>query len=172
MWTVLICHNVKQIFKIHIHISHNCLVAHWNKHWTVWQGFLTSYVLLKSQRKSEEGEILVMWKMQNVNGSKRFTDVQTQLIRLNVSEFDKTVILHSKITKITPERPQITPNHTRSSQNRAFGTYFLYWASPNNISSLSPPQRLVEFPIRTRVLDYSKFLGLTNHIVELSTIEY
>ena len=31
------------------------------------------------------------------------------------------MILHSKIT---PKHPQITPDHTRSSQERAFGTYF------------------------------------------------
>ena len=35
------------------------------------------------------------------------------------------MILHSKIAKITPKHPQITPDHTRSSQGRAFGTYFL-----------------------------------------------
>ena len=53
-----------------------------------------------------------------------------------------SVILHSKITRITPERPQITPDHTRSSQNHAFWTYFLHWASPNNFFSVShsPPQ--------------------------------
>ena len=41
-------------------------------------------------------------------------------------------------SKITPERRQITPDHTRSFQNHALGTYFLYWASPNNFSSLPP----------------------------------
>ena len=47
------------------------------------------------------------------------------------------MILHFQIT---PERPQITPDHTRSYQNHAFGTNFLDWASPNNFSSLSPSQ--------------------------------
>ena len=32
------------------------------------------------------------------------------------------MILHSKIT---PKRPKITPDHTKSSQKHAFGTYFL-----------------------------------------------
>ena len=46
-----------------------------------------------------------------------------------------TVILHSKIT---PERSQITQDHTRCPPNHfALCTYFLYWASLNNFSSLS-----------------------------------
>ena len=40
-----------------------------------------------------------------------------ELFRRNV--LYHTVILHSKIT---PERPQITPDHTRSSQNHELGT--------------------------------------------------
>ena len=50
-----------------------------------------------------------------------------------------TVILHSKVTKITPKRPQITPDQTRS---------FLYWASPNNFYALphSPPPKPKENP--------------------------
>ena len=48
------------------------------------------------------------------------------------------MILHSKITEITPKRPQITPDHTRSSQEHAFGTYFLTGPRQNSFSSLSP----------------------------------
>ena len=70
-----------------------------------------------------------------------------QLIRLNVYEFDKTfnytVILHFKIIKITPECTQVTPDHIRSSPNHALGKYFLYWASPNNFSSLSSSSLLI-----------------------------
>ena len=70
-----------------------------------------------------------------------------QLIRLNVYEFDKTfnytVILHFKIIKITPECTQVTPDHARSSPNHALGKYFLYWASPNNFSSLSSSSLLI-----------------------------
>ena len=45
-----------------------------------------------------------------------------------------SAILHSKIT---PALPQI-----RNFQNHAYGTYFLYWALPNNFSTLphSPPK--------------------------------
>ena len=53
--------------------------------------------------------------MLNVEGSKRFTAVSTQLIRLNVYDFDKTFnyteILHFKLIEITPERTQITVVH-------------------------------------------------------------
>ena len=55
-----------------------------------------------------------------------------------------TTILQNLHSKITPERPQITPDHTRSYQNHAFGTYFLlghakqfFFAVPH---SHSPPQ--------------------------------
>ena len=54
------------------------------------------------------------------------------------------MILHSKITKITPKRPQITPDQTRSSQEHAFGTYFLTGACQNSYPSLSP------FPPQTK----------------------
>ena len=41
---------------------------------------------------------------------------------LNVYQFDKTfnytVILFSRITKVTPERPRITPDHTRNRDER------------------------------------------------------
>ena len=67
-------------------------------------------------------------------------------IRLDVYKFDKTfnytVILHFKLIEITLERSQITSEHTRSLPNHALGTYFLYWALPNNFSTLphSPPK--------------------------------
>ena len=56
MWTVLICHNVKQIFKIHIHISHNCLVAHWNKHWNCLTGLTHFLCTAKEPTQSRSGE--------------------------------------------------------------------------------------------------------------------
>ena len=46
-------------------------------------------------------------------------------LRIRQHVLSHSVILHSKIPKITPKRPQITPDHTRSSQEHAFGTYFL-----------------------------------------------
>ena len=46
-------------------------------------------------------------------------------LRIRQNVLKHTVILHSKITKITTKRPQITPDHNRSSQEHAFGTYFL-----------------------------------------------
>ena len=60
--------------------------------------------------------------------------------------------------QITPERPQITPNHTRSSQNHAFGINFLYWASPNSFSSLSPSQIWDKFDTK---YEYSKSIPST-----------
>ena len=48
------------------------------------------------------------------------------------------MILHSKITKITPKCPQITQDHTRSSQEHAFGTCFLTGPYQNSFFSLSP----------------------------------
>ena len=49
-----------------------------------------------------------------------------------------TVILYSKITQITAKRPQITPDHTRSSREHAFGTYFLTGPRKNSLTLLSP----------------------------------
>ena len=46
-------------------------------------------------------------------------------LRIRQHVLSHSVILHSKIPKITPKRPQITPDHTRSSQEHAFGTHFL-----------------------------------------------
>ena len=46
------------------------------------------------------------------------------------------VITHCDLA-LTPEHPRIDPDHTRNFQNDAFGTYFLYLASPNNFPSLS-----------------------------------
>ena len=43
-----------------------------------------------------------------------------------------------KSLKCTPKRPQINPDHTRSSQEHAFGTYFLTGPHQNSFSSLSP----------------------------------
>ena len=43
-------------------------------------------------------------------------------LRIRQNVLKHTVILHSKITQITPKRPQITPDHNRSSQEHAFGT--------------------------------------------------
>ena len=81
---------------------------------------------------------LEMWKIPNVYSSKRFTAVQTQMIRWNVYECDKTFnytlwFCIPKSLKSLQNVPPITPDHTRS---------FLFWASPNNFSSLShsPPQ--------------------------------
>ena len=54
------------------------------------------------------------------------------------------MILHSKITKICPKRPQITPDHTKSSQEHAFGTYFLTGPRQNSFSSLSPSPPQIE----------------------------
>ena len=52
------------------------------------------------------------------------------------------MILHSKIT---PERLQITPDHTRSSQNHAFVTLFLnvYFAALIIFSLLSSMNELI-----------------------------
>ena len=58
------------------------------------------------------------------------------------------LFLHSVVrprSQITPERPQVTQDHTISSKSYAFGTYFLYWALPNNFSSLSHSQIWVKF---------------------------
>ena len=69
------------------------------------------------------------------------------------------MILHSKIT---PERPQITPDHTRSSQNHAFVTLFLnvYFAALIIFSLLSSMNELiVAFEITV----------LFEHLVTLST---
>ena len=60
------------------------------------------------------------------------------------------VILHSQITQ---ECPQITPDHTRGSQNHAFGTYFLYWASPKKLFS-TPFPNLGRLRIRIRVIKF------------------
>ena len=71
-----------------------------------------------------------MHKMQNMWGSTYFAKRVEPFRRVHVYESDNTVILHSKITKITPERPQIIPDHTRSSKNHELGTdIFSYWAS-------------------------------------------
>ena len=59
-------------------------------------------------------------------------------LRIRQHFLSHSVILHSKIPKITPKRPQITPDHTRSSQEHAFGTYFLTGPRQNSFSSLSP----------------------------------
>ena len=51
-------------------------------------------------------------------------DTTEAISRLRICQIvlQHTVILHSKIT---PNRPQITPDHTKSSQEHAFGTHFL-----------------------------------------------
>ena len=55
------------------------------------------------------------------------------------------VITHCDLhSKITPKRPLITPDHTRGSQERAFGTYFLTGPRQNSFSSLSRVTRLYE----------------------------
>ena len=57
-------------------------------------------------------------------------------LRIRQNVLKHIVILHSKITKITTKRPQITPDHNRSSQEHAFGTYFLTGPRRNSFSSL------------------------------------
>ena len=71
------------------------------------------------------------------------------------TRFNWVITQCDSASRISPERPQITPDNTRSIQNHAFGSYFLYWALPNKISSLPPTW--VKFPIRTGtwVLQYS-----------------
>ena len=49
-----------------------------------------------------------------------------------------------KSLKCTPKRPQINPDHTRSSQEHAFGTYFLTGPRQNSFSSLSPSPPQIE----------------------------
>ena len=88
----------------------------------------------------QSGSRLVMWKMQNVWAQ----NVQHNWSVLNVSEFDKTFnytlwfcILKSQ--KSLQNIPQITPDHIRSSQNLALGTYFLHCPPPLPKPRGNPP---------------------------------
>ena len=65
------------------------------------------------------------------------------------------MILHSKIT---PKRPQIIPDHIRSSQEHAFGTYFLTWPRQNSFSSRSPsPPQTEGTPLTSNGLSVAAF---------------
>ena len=57
----------------------------------------------------------------------RQLDTSDAIDRLRMWQINllNTMILHSNIPEITPKRLQITPDHTRSSQEHAFWTYFL-----------------------------------------------
>ena len=72
--------------------------------------------------------------------------------------------MHSKITQITPNRPQITPEHTKSSQEQVFGTY-LFTDRPHQTILLHCP-----LP-KSGSTSLSKLMGnQTNRLVESISI--
>ena len=77
------------------------------------------------------------------------------------------MILHSKITKIHSKTFSNTPDHTRSSQQHAFGTYFLTGACQNSYPSLSP------FPPQTEGTPHtSNGLSVDARVVPFSMGEF
>ena len=63
--------------------------------------------------------------------------------------------------QITPEPPQITQDHTRSSANHVFGTYFHNQASQKQIFFTVPSQNLGQIQLLSEIQSSAIFVG--NH---------
>ena len=83
---------------------------------------------------------------------------EVQIILIEYSDVileTRSNVVFTHLISAFPNNSRTSPNPPRTSQNHAFGTCFLYLASSNKCSLLSPPQSWVNIrTIQIRVFGY------------------
>ena len=138
---------------------------------------LKSWVLKGSEMKFWKWKWAKQKNLQGRSSSKCVYVVVTIIVGEN-----KHIARRAEPTTITKTKPITNDNvlsfviflardPTRSSQNNAF----LYWASPNNLSSVSPPKIWGNFStirIRSRVLVFESYHSATDAELDIANNKF